>query len=48
MCYCNHDDTKLPYSDTEGTLYVRKNKYDMSLDAETVFKIQNHESDDPG
>lgn len=47
MCYCNNDDTELPYSDTKGSLYVRKNRHDMSLDAETVFEIQNHESDDP-
>lgn len=41
MCNCNNDDTELPYSDTEGALYVRKkNKYDM--DAETDFEIQNH------
>lgn len=48
MRYCYNDDTKLPYSNTEGALYVRKNRHDMPMDAETVFEIQNHESDDPG
>lgn len=48
MRNCNNDDTEMPDSDPEGTLYVRKNKCDMPLDAETVFEIQNHESDDPG
>lgn len=43
MCNCKNDDTELPDSDTEGALYVRKkNKYDMPMDAETVFEIQNH------
>lgn len=43
MCNCNNDDTELSYSDSEGALYVRKkNKYDMPMDAETVFKTQNH------
>lgn len=38
MRNCINDDTKLPYSYTEGIKYVRKINFDMSLDAETFFE----------
>lgn len=48
MCDCYIYVTKLPGANTEDTLHVRKNKYDMAVDVEAISEIQSHESNDKG